>query len=169
MKIQLSKITKYQEKQCKLFSEFSVTSSLDEYEKRNQSNKDKITTDIYNGKEAEFMVYNFLISSSKKLNSPDLNIYDKFNKSYDADLVLKNANIHVKSHKVNSNFPVSWVFQKNDPLLVYRDEKDFLALVVINNDISYMYLNKISEVQFKEPIKESLKETKLCIYEKDLL
>lgn len=169
MKIQLKTITEYQEKQCDLFSKFSVFSSLEEYKKRNQFDKEKIINDIYNGKVAEFMVYNFLILKQKKPNSPDLNIYEKYNKSYDADLALQGANIHIKSHNVNSNFPISWVFQKKDPLITKIKDDDFLALVVMNKEINYMYLKKISEVSFKEPVKESLKETKLCIYENDLL
>jgi hypothetical protein len=169
MKIQLKAIPEYQEKQCDLFSKFSVFSSLDEYKKRNQLNKEKIIKDIYNGKIAEFLVYNFLISKQKKINAPDLNIYNKYNKSYDADLVLENANIHVKSHIVNNNFPVSWVFQKKDPLLLKVNDDEFLALVVMKNNINYMYLKKISEVKFKQPLKESLRKTKVCIYEKDLI
>jgi hypothetical protein len=169
MKTELKTITDYQEKQCDLFSKFSVFSSLEEYKKRNQFDKEKIINDIYNGKVAEFMVYNFLILKQKKVNSPDLNIYENYNKSYDADLSLQGANIHIKSHNVNSNFPVSWVFQKKDSLITKIKDDDFLALVVMNKEINYMYLKKISEVIFKEPVKESLKETKLCIYENDLL
>tara|TARA_R110002153_G_scaffold109109_5_gene249844 strand:+ start:473 stop:982 length:510 start_codon:yes stop_codon:yes gene_type:complete len=169
MKIQLNKITEYQNKQCILFSKYSVFSSLSEYEKRNQFNEDKIINDIYNGKKAEFLVYNFLISKQKKLASPDLNIYERYNKSYDADLHLKNVNIHVKSHKVNGNFPVSWVFQKKDPLLLEVKNNNYLALVVMNKDINYMYLKNIKDVSFKEPVKESLRNTKLCIYEHDFL
>ena len=169
MRIKLNQITEYQNKQCDLFSKYSVFSSLSEYEKRNQFDKDKIINDIYNGKKAEFLVYNFLISEQKKPTSPDLNIYEKYNKSYDADLCLENANIHVKSHKVSGNFPVSWVFQKKDPLLLKRKDDDYLALVVMDKDINYMHLQKIKDVVFKEPVKESLRETKLCIYESDFL
>ncbi len=169
MRIELNEITEYQNKQSDLFSKYSVFSSLSEYEKRNQFNKDKIINDIYNGKKAEFLVYNFLISKQKKLISPDLNIYEKYNKSYNADLCLKNVNIHVKSHKVNGNFPVSWVFQKKDPLLLEKKNNDYLALVVMDECVNYMYLKKIKDVVFKEPVKESLRKTKLCIYESDFL
>lgn len=167
MKVNLSPITEYQDKQCNLFSKYSVYSSLEEYKKRNQTNKDKIISDIYYGKVSEFLVYNYLVFKGKKLASPDLNIYLGNNKSYDADLILDNAKIHVKSHVINGNFPVSWVFQKNDPLLSHPNSDDYLALVVINKGINYMYLKKISEVTFSPPMKESLRTTKMCIYEKD--
>jgi hypothetical protein len=169
MKIQLNPITEYQDKQCELFSKYSVWSSLSEYKKRNQVNKDKIVNDIYNGKKAEFLVYNFLIAKQKEINSPDLNVYEKHNKSYDADLFLKDISIHVKSHRVSGSFPVSWVFQKKDPLLTQLTDDNFLALVVMNKEINYMYLKKISQVDFKQPIKESLRITKACVYEDDLL
>ena len=167
MRIQLDKITEYQDEQCILFSNHSVSSSLSEYEKRSQFNKEKIINDIYNGKKAEFLVYNFLMSRQKKLSSPDLNVYEKYNKSYDADLILENASVHVKSHNVNGSFPVSWVFQKKDPLLSELKDNDFLALVVLNKHINYMYLKRISQVDFKQPLKESLRKTKLCVYEAD--
>ena len=169
MRIRLNEITDYQNKQCDLFSKYSALSSFPEYKKRNQYNKDKIINDIYIGKSAEFLVYNFLISKQKQLAPPDLTIYKKHKKSYDADLRLKDVNIHVKSHKVNGNFPISWVFQKNDPLLLQRKDNDYLALVVMDKGVNNMYLKKIKDVVFKEPVKESLRKTKLCVYESDLL
>jgi hypothetical protein len=169
MRIQLDKITEYQDKQCDLFSKYSYFSSLSEYKKRNQDNKEKIINDIYNGKKAEFLVYNFLVSEQKKISSPDLNIYEKYSKSYDADLHIKDISIHVKSHSVNGSYPISWVFQKQDPLLSVIQEHNFLALVVMNEETNYMYLKKVSEVTFREPLREYLKETKVCIYESDFI
>ena len=169
MRIDLNTITQYQKEQCELFAKHSASSSLSEYKKRNQSDKDKIVSDIYNGKEAEFLVYNFLIAEKKKLESPDLNIYEGYRKSYDADLSVGDIDIHVKSHKVNSNFPVSWVFQKKDPLLSQAKDSDYIALVVMENGFNYMYLRKVSEVEFREPQKKSLRDTKACVYQRDLL
>jgi len=160
-KVKLDPITEYQRLQCDLFSRFSVFSSLDEYKRRGQADKDKIISDIYNGKVAEFMVYNFFIKKGRSLSSPDLNIYSKRMKSFDSDLVIGNVNIHVKSHISNNIFPVSWMFQKNDPL----PEEDYLCLVV---DHSYMYIRKVSQVEFSEPMKMSLRHTKVCLYEKNL-
>lgn len=168
-RIKLEPITRYQEMQCKLFSEFSYKSSIDEYSRRGQSNTDKIINDIYNGKVAEFMVYNFLVGKGKELSSPDLNIYKKSKKSFDADLYVEDVNIHVKSHKVNNSFPVSWLFQKTDPLVRFKKSSDVLALVVIDVKESYMYLSRAAKIYFDEPIKESLKPTKVCVYEKKIL
>ena len=160
-KIKLEAITEYQRLQCELFSRFSFSSSLDEYNRRGQHNSDKIINDIYNGKVAEFMVYNFFIKKGRSVSSPDLNIYSKKMKSFDADLVVGDVNVHVKSHISNNIFPVSWMFQKNDPLPI----EDYLCLVVDN---TYMYIKKVSDVEFSEPMKESLRHTKVCLYEKTI-
>ena len=94
-----------------------------------------------------------------------MNIYDKRGKSYDADLMIGETKLHVKSHISNGSYPPSWVFQKNDPLINNPDRNDYLALCVNLNGVDYMHLKNISEVMFQPPIKDSLKNTKLCIYE----
>ena len=169
-KFYLEQITEYQYKQCELFAEYSVSTSVNQYKKRMQFNIDKIKKDIFYGKTAEFMVYNYLIKAGKNPTTPDLNIYIGKNKSYDADIALGDNNLHVKSHLINNNFPVSWLFQKNDPLIINKNKNDFLVLVVINNDDdrNFMYVLNINDVSFKEPIKESLRQSKLCLYESDL-
>lgn len=167
-KYNLQKPDTYTLKRCKLFAEFSVQSSLDEYARRNQTNVDKIKLDIYRGKVAEFMVYNYLVDKGKNTTKPDLDVYDKDHKSFDADLVCEGVNLHIKSHFVNSRFPVSWVFQKKDKIT--RDScSDYLSLVVINEDWDgWFYLEQAKLLRFKEPKKESLKASKVCVYEKDL-
>lgn len=164
MRLELSNATEYQNRQCLLFASYSVATSINEYKKRNQLDVKKIELDIYNGKLAEFMVYNYLVSKGRILASPDLNIYQKYQKSYDSDLCVNGVKIHVKSHVSNKLYPVSWLFQKNDPLIITHNE-DYLALVVFKFNKRYMYLKKRSEVSFLEPIKNSLKANKLCLYE----
>ena len=166
MKIKLNKITEYQERQCKLFAEYSVDSSIDEYKSRMQSNRDKIKKDIYNGKIAEFMVYNYLFEAGKYPSSPDLNIYKSVHKSYECDLYVKEKEIHVKSHKKNDKYPVSWLFQKNDPII--KNKIGFICFVVMGENNAYMYLVKSSKVLYRSPIKKALKKNKACVYEYDL-
>jgi hypothetical protein len=164
----LEPATEYQVKQCELFSHYSVDTSADCYKRRNQTNIEKIIKDIYYGKLAEFMVYNFLISKGKKPSVPDVTIYDKKRKSFDADIISGKNNIHVKCHKVNNLFAISWMFQKTDPLIINGQDNDFLALVVLDEDESYMYLENIKNVIFGLPMKESLRKTKVCLYESSL-
>jgi hypothetical protein len=167
-KIPLETLSEYQIEQCKLFSEYSFSTSITKYSERNQSDIEKIKSDIFLGKTAEFMVYNYLNQKQKNPTTPDLNIYSATKKSFDADISTENVKIHVKSHKVNNNFPVSWVFQKSDPLITHKDKNNYLALIVLDN-INYMYIININDAVFKEPIKDSLKNNKVCIYEKDLI
>ena len=168
-KFKLQKPDSYTLKRCEIFAEFSVQSSVDEYARRNQNDVDKIKLDIYRGKVAEFMVYNYLVGRGKNITKPDLEIYDKHHKSFDSDLTSEGVNIHVKSHFVNPKFPVSWVFQKKDKIT--RDAgDDYLCLVVMNESWDdWFYLEKAKLLDFREPKKQSLKATKVCIYEKDLL
>jgi len=162
--INLEHVTEYQHQQSLLFAKYSTSSSVDEYGKRNQYNINKIQQDIYNGKVSEFMVYNYLKNVGKSPSSPDLNIYEKKEKSYDADIIVGNANIHVKSHCTSSSFPVSWMFQKNDPLVIWKPQYNFLCLVVLDKIQNYMFIKDIRDVEFSEPKKESLKSSKVCIY-----
>ena len=84
-KFKLEKPDAYILERCKIFAAFSVDSSADEYARRNQNDINKIKIDIYRGKVAEFMVYNYLVSRGKHVTKPDLNIYDKHHKSFDSD------------------------------------------------------------------------------------
>lgn len=164
-RIELVMPSLYQVKQSKLFAEFSLSTSVDEYQKRGQADQDKIMKDVYTGKIAEFMVFKWLKQKGKQATIPDLQIYEAGQKSFDADIVSGETKIHVKSHVVNENYPVSWLFQKSDKLTTEPSENDFLALVVLKKGGSYMYLQKAKDAVFKEPLKEALKDSKVCVYE----
>ena len=167
-KIKLNKPSTYTLKRCEVFGEFSAESSADEYARRNQHSLDKIKLDIYRGKVAEFMVYDYLTSKGNRTNLPDLEIYDRYQKSFDADLTSEGHDIHVKSHVINPSFPVSWVFQKRDKL-TKGDSEDFLCLVVMDDNWDgWFYIEKAKMLEFKPPMKYSLQASKVCIYEEDL-
>jgi hypothetical protein len=108
-KFQLNPITDYNKARCHIFAEYSVESSAGEYARRNQSDPQKIQLDIYRGKMAEFMVCDYMASKGNNISKPDLEIYKSFQKSYDADLVCNNKNLHVKSHFVNKYYPAAKV------------------------------------------------------------
>ena len=115
------------------------------------------------------MVYDYLTSRGKHVTKPDLDIYDKHHKSFDSDLVSDGVNLHVKSHFVNPRFPVSWVFQKKDKITSDAGD-DYLCLVVMKeNWDNWFYIQAAKLLDFKQPVKESLRATKVCIYEKDLI
>lgn len=173
-KKKIKPITEYQDKQCKLFAEYSVGTSLSHYSKtRNQGNVQKVRDDIYCGKKAEFMVYNTLKDNYDSVTTPDVEIYNSGGKSFDSDMIVvkndRELKLHIKSHKANNRFPVSWVFHKTDPLILNRPEGNYLVLVVLDEEDNdnYMYICSIKDqrVKFGRPMKKDLKNSKACIYE----
>lgn len=171
-KIKLNNPTEYIKEICKTFANECIKTNFDEYSKRNQNHENKIKKDIYLGKIAEFLVFEYLLSKKKKCTPPDICIYDFKNKSFDSDLIIlndDNLNIHVKSHDLTSTFPASWVFQPNDPLVLNPNSWDYLALCLISKDENFMYLVKAEEIKnlYRDPIKEDL--NKRVLYEEDLI
>ena len=159
--------TDYQNKLCELFSEYSFESSIDEYKRRKQKNIDKIKIDIYNGKRAEFMVYNWLNKRNNNPSFPDIEIYTGANKSFDADIVANNKNIHVKSC-TKSSYESSWVFQPNDNLTKQPLDIDFIFLVEIGEENKLIVISGLKAIElYKPPRLEHL--NKKCIYFSDLL
>ncbi|MDB4498303.1 hypothetical protein N9251_03070 [Gammaproteobacteria bacterium] len=154
---------------CRKFAEQSAASSMDEYARRNQHSIDKIKLDIFRGKVAEFQVWQHLVDRARDVVPPDVAIYDKYHKTFDADLVCNGQNLHVKSHMRNPQFPVSWVFQKRDKLTYAPSDNDWLCLVTLEADFSgTLYIRHAKEVTFEQPKKESLRASKVCVYERGL-
>ena len=154
---------------CHKFAEQSAASSMDEYARRNQHSIDKIKLDIFRGKVAEFQVWQHLVDRARDVVPPDVAIYDKYHKTFDADLVCNGQNLHVKSHMRNPRFPVSWVFQKRDKLTYAPSDNDWLCLVTLDADFSgTLYIRHAKEVTFEQPKKESLRASKVCVYEGSL-
>lgn len=163
----LQKPTAYTLARCELFASHSVSTSTSEYSRRNQHSMVKIRDDIYRGKVAEYMVYDYLTFKGNETSLPDVEIYEARRKSYDADLVSNGYNVHVKSHTLNPNYPVSWVFQKSDKLTKGSD--DFLALVIMDEEFeAKAYLGQAKHFTFRPPVNESLK-SKTCIYVDDIV
>jgi hypothetical protein len=155
---------------CRKFAEQSASSSMDEYARRNQHSIDKIKLDIFRGKVAEFQVWQHLVDRARDVAAPDVAIYDKYHKTFDADLVCNGQDLHVKSHMRNPNYPVSWVFQKRDKLTYAPSSTDWLCLVTLDDDLSgIMYIRQAKEVAFEQPKKESLRASKVCVYERGLV
>lgn len=146
---------------CVQFAKDVINSNLDTYANRKQDDFYKVFEDLVIGKVCEFFVFNQLNTSY-----PDLKVYASKDKSFDADLVKDEFNIHVKSCRYKSNFPVSWVFQPNDELVTSPGKEDVLALCTFDKgDINCVTISA-KKVKYGEPIKKGLK--KKIIYLKDL-
>jgi hypothetical protein len=167
--------TDEQKEVARIFSETSSKTTFDKYSQRNQNDKSKIILDSYNGKIAEYMVYNTFISTGRIITEPDIKIYDRWHKSFDADLTYTSKTneiykLHVKNccpHLMS--FKPSWTFQREDPMFKNNIDNDYLILCTVGKGYNYMYIIKKSEAKFGEMILERLHSTKICIYEEDLL
>jgi hypothetical protein len=160
----------YQEKLSDIFSKEVFYTNLDKYKQRNQSDVKKVISDIYIGKMSEFAVWNYLQRDGKDATFPDIMIYPANKKSYDADITAGDVKIHVKSCVAMGVYPISWVFQPNDPVTINPSNKDFLALVSIEDDNSFnAYFVKAADMLqiYEKPKKEGL--DKKVIYESTLL
>lgn len=168
-KLRLIAPSNYQERLCTLFSSEVYHTNKDMYSSRNQTDENKVRSDIYLGKMAEFAVYNYLISKGKKCSAPDILIYQAKQKSYDADLFVNDSSpLHVKSCMSSSAYGNSWVFQPNDPLVTEPAEDETIALVIVNSNAEFdCYIVKALDAvdMYRAPRKIEL--NKKVLYEED--
>lgn len=143
------------------------------YESRGASCSQKILSDITVGKLGEFAVYEMF--RSKGVSRPDLSVYSKDKKSYDADLKMYGSNIHVKSKdlKLALRYGLDWTFQNKDPLFSGVKRNDIIALCVVdieNYKADVKTLLKWSDIEskLKEPKLSRFKNNKKCLYWADI-
>jgi len=133
MKVILPTPSNFEKKLCSYFSEECAVSNVTEYRKRNQSNINKISKDIYYGKIAEILVFNYLISKGKKASPPDFMIYESKMKSFDADIKVEDVR---KDNKIMITDQIGVVVR-------YPSMKDVLLLST-NADDKEVAFNVIS-------------------------
>lgn len=157
---------------CLDFAEDCYKSNKDEYKRRGQCDKWAIIQQIFIGKIAEYGVYNYLCDKSMfQMLSPDLVIYDKGNKSYDADLFFNGFNIHVKSQDERQvkTYGRSYLLQKNDPITIAPKLSDIACFTSVIPDIhnvlvhGFITCNRLIK-WLGTPKKEALRATKHAIY-----
>lgn len=168
--IELDTPTDYQGLQCQIFSDYVVNTNNDVYLSRGAPSIFKIKKDIKYGKLAECSIFNYYLQKENSSITPiDFTIYPARCKSFESDLQAFGFDVHVKSCLDESSFPNSWLFQRNDPLVQSPKQTDILALVVIKKGGSYAYICSPYEIEYEKPKLESMKATKVAIYEKDLI
>lgn len=165
---------------CNKYAKEELESTLAQKNRRNQFNKDAMIHQTTTGKIAEWAVTLLLSEKGEKVSDPDMEIYTAYKKSFDADLNVDGHDLHVKSQSEESaeRFGTSWMFQYNgrghghrDPLLTY--DNGLVAFCVVSFKHKAVRLEGICEFQnirdkLREPVKQSLKNTKRCIYLEDL-
>ena len=157
------------------FAEKCYRTNKAEYKRRGQDNPSKIKQDIYYGKLAEYAVWLTYIEMDQECTQPDVAVYKNKNKSYAADMIVNNAhNLHVKSQllKQAEQFGLSWMFQKNDPLVKSPLLSDYVVLCLTVNTNKVRVFEPINAKdlvkKYKKPKKRQLQSTKLALYGKDI-
>lgn len=144
-----------------------------EYKRRGQSDESKIKKDMYYGKLAEYAVWLMYSEMGHECTKPDIAVYKARNKSFDADLVVNDThNLHVKNQLLSQaqRFGLSWMFQKNDPLVKNPLYSDYVVFTVTAspNDVLVYEPKKAMHLldAYTYPKKKELRKTKLTIYGK---
>ena len=166
---------------CNQYARQELSSTLAQKNKRNQFNKEAMIHQTTTGKLAEWAVTLFFTDKPCRISDPDMKVYTKYEKSFDADLKVDGIDLHVKSQSIESakRFGTSWMFQyggkgngHKDPLLSYAN--GLVALCVVDFKGKFVEIKGICDFKsirgkLREPVKEALKRTKRCIYLEDLL
>ena len=171
-KINLVAPSIYQEQLCQLFSKQSAVDQQDYYSKKGEGKIDKLELWSYNGKMAEYAVFNTLIQfpEYKTIVPPDIMLYKKDRKSHDADIKADDKNIHVKSCMVVDDRLSSWLFSTEDKLVSQPKENDIIAFVSITLPKTFQaYFIQATRItgMYKEPYAK--KTVAHAIYEEDLI
>jgi hypothetical protein len=159
---------------CNNFAEKCCLTNVDEYSKRNQKDFNKIKKDIAIGKIAEFGVYFiFLEQGMSNISIPDINVYSSNKKSFDADLECNKINFHIKTQTIDAakKFENSWLFQKNDPLVLKPQNNDYFIGTQYdeeNFEVKILLSKKAKDLKYNKPVLEKL-FSKTCVYLKNNL
>ena len=165
-------ISKYYFDKCVKFADAQLETSKDLYSYRGEFRLSKIREDIIIGKLGEVAAYKYLKEKGFKVNKPDFTIYDRFNKSFAADLVTNcGKQIHVKSQSFDSmmRYGSSWLMQKSDSITFAPSFNDFILMVNISKGEANVLgvvsaVDLLSKGLFEEPKVSRYARTKKAIY-----
>ena len=158
------------------FAELCYKTNKHHYKRRGQNDPRKIKLDIYNGKIAEFAVWDhYKTVKGVECQKPDLTILEANKKSYEADLKLKKMNgkeslLHIKNQTVEQSekFGLSWMFQKNDPLVFRPLLNDYVVLTVFLSMNLVRVFKPIHSRhllnRYEKPRVAQVQDTKLALY-----
>lgn len=166
------------------FAQDRMSGSSRLYSYRGEKNMSKMEEDIIIGTLGEYAVYNYLKSKGYKCSRPDLKIYEKKRKSFDADLKVSSMgfkpyvrHVHVKSQSLNSvkRYGQSWLFQKSDSLVANPEKSDIMIFTNVCpttwevNIVGIVHPRLVTELGLWGECKVwSYRKTKVAIYLEDL-
>ncbi len=125
--------------QCFKFAEQVVQTTKSYIQKRNQFDQRKLILDHAYGKIGQFAVWKWLKSQGIQCDQPDRKITRA--KKFSADLHNNQMNFHVKTCSKSSlqKYGLSWMFQKNDPVIKTPNDNDFFVGVILENESDAIY------------------------------
>ncbi len=145
------------------------------YRDSRQFSRAKIEYDHFISKLGEEAVRLAFENLGKKVKGPDYRVYQKKQKSWEADLFVEGVPLAVKTQSAEAakKYGLSWTFQagskRRDPIL--EKAEAWLCFVVLESTL----LAKVyppyqtKDLKFREPKLEKLKGSKLVVYAEDLL
>lgn len=176
------KPSKYVLKRVFDFASKRMGGSKDLYAYRGEKNLSKMEEDIIIGTLGEYAVQNYFKSKGLKCSRPDVKIYEKRRKSFDADLKAvnfynENINVHVKSQSLKSvkKYGLSWLFQRNDSLVKKPEVNDVMAFCTVDpktfecSIVGFVHPRLVCEMNLWGECKVwQYQKTKVAIYLTDL-
>lgn len=145
------------------------------YRDSRQFSSAKIEHDHFISKLGEEAVRLVFEKFGKKVKGPDYTIYQKKQKSWDADLVVEGVPLAVKTQGAEAakKYGLSWTFQagseRRDPMLG-RDDAWVCFVALTSSYVATVYPPyQIKNLKFREPKLKKLKGSKLVVYAEDWL
>ena len=150
----------------------SVVSTVN-YRDSNQSVKKKIRDDHFVSKLGEEAVRMVFEARDCKVEGPDYKVYAGKGKSWEADLIVNELDVAVKTQRRSAanRYGLSWTFQdsleRRDPIL---DIPDAWVCLVVYEDLKEGYecmvypLRKIKQLIFEAPRLKKLVGKKQAVY-----
>lgn len=158
---------------CKRFASTNMSYNPLEYQRRGQSNHDKITFDVFTGKLAEWGVYLQARNLGVQLAEPDMRIVQPDQKTFDPDLQVGKWRIHVKSVDYDNakKYGMSWSFSIKDHLITRPHKHDLIYLCVVRHNGDSAKVKILGKAQavlvtglYGLPRKETLQHSKRVLY-----
>jgi hypothetical protein len=145
------------------------------YHDSRQFSSMKIEHDHFLSKLGEEAVRLVFEKFGKKVTGPDYTIYQKKQKSWEADLFVEGAPLAVKTQSAEAakKYGLSWTFQagreRRDPILEKRNAWVCFVGLESNSLARVFPPSQMKDLKFQEPKLEKLKGSKLVVYAEALL
>lgn len=167
------KISKKIYNMCVRFADKRLKDSKSCYYYRGERNVDKMREDIIIGTMGEWAVEAHLSSMGYYCSEPDMKIYDKRRKSFEADLYVDEIEVHVKSQGLESSkkYGHSWLLQKSDKIVTNPRDNEIFAFTCVEHEerivdvLGYCWAKDMQYGECKVPWYRS---TKVAIYLQDV-